>query len=841
MLTSNEFDSFADQIIALYTEYEESVICDIARRLGSLEMTSTAAWQMQRLVESGAVYENAIKELAKLTSKSESELKSIFQEAGVKAIRFDDSIYQKAGLQPVPLNLSPAMAQVLAAGLRKTNQIMRNMTMTTALSGQNAFVKAADLAYLQVSTGAMSYNQAITDAVKRVAADGLSTIQYASGRTDQLDVAVRRTLLTGVSQTTGELQLTRADEMGCDLVQTSAHAGARPTHEIWQGRVFSKSGKTSGYPSFIEATGYGTAGGLCGVNCVLGDTFVSGSTPSTVYRRKYSGEIIILRTASGKELSVTPNHPILTDKGWIAAGLLAKGDNVISRSNFNGVSRTSPDPHQNEARIEDIFNSFAQSGDVMRLPASAGYFHGDISNGEVDTVFPQSFLRNGCKPSFVKQKIKIAFGRTPKFLSFLTPNSSMNEILFCSDHPTNSIMSVLSKFGTSIRPHFFQSIVQCFRTAGSQLNAHFGKVSPNQTFGNSNLGGNFVFPEPGIIHGEQFFWGNSRFSHQIGFPISRIRNAISLQAVLNGVKRAAIFVGDKLICFPREKQIENIVFIERKYLTSTHVYNLETKNGWYYANGIITHNCRHSFYPFFEGISENAYSEKARNELAARKVVYNGQEMSLYNATQYQRGVERKIRYWKRQAGALEAAGMDNSAERLKLGEWQARMRDFTKQTKLIRQSEREQVNGLGNVRALTKKIAISPSVEPVALSNVGRKIIDVGNTGTSIGGIIESRSNAKMVRATEDVLSHIEKHKDQFDILKAKQMLPQILNNPKFIYEGKKASSLQFVEDFDEKYFLMVPIKYLKDELWLETLTIEEKQRFLKRWAKRILLYKRE
>jgi hypothetical protein len=218
------------------------------------------------LTESGKVYEVALKELSQLTGRSETELRKAFEQAGVKALRFDDSIYRAAGLNPIPLNLSPAMLNVLLAGLRKTNAVMRNLTTTTALTGQEAFVSAADLAYMQVSSGVMSYDQAIRAGIKQVAGDGLSVIQYA-GKTDQLDVAMRRTVLTGVGQTTGELQTARADELGCDLVQTSAHAGARPEHQLWQGKVFSRSGTNTQYPDFVSSTDYGSITGLGGINC----------------------------------------------------------------------------------------------------------------------------------------------------------------------------------------------------------------------------------------------------------------------------------------------------------------------------------------------------------------------------------------------------------------------------------------------------------------------------------------------------------------------------------------------------------------------------------------------
>jgi hypothetical protein len=272
MLTAAQLDNLVGPLTSLYREYEDAVLCDIARRLSTLDMTSTAAWQMTRLTQSGLTYEAALEELAKLTGKSNIALRDAFEKAGVRALRFDDSLYQQAGLSPLPLHLSPSMVQVLAAGLRKTQGIASNFTLTTAISAQDAFIRAADVAYLGVSSGSFSYDQAIRAAVKQVANQGLTVIQF-NGRKDQLDVAMRRTVLTGVNQTVGQLQEARADEMGVDLVQTSAHAGARNTgtgpanHEGWQGKVFSRSGASGKYPDFKASTGYGTGPGLMGYNC----------------------------------------------------------------------------------------------------------------------------------------------------------------------------------------------------------------------------------------------------------------------------------------------------------------------------------------------------------------------------------------------------------------------------------------------------------------------------------------------------------------------------------------------------------------------------------------------
>jgi hypothetical protein len=267
ILTSDYLDVLPNNVLKLYQEFEDSVISDIVRRLVKMNYaTPTASWQLQRLIETTGVYEDVIKKLSVLTGKSEKELSDTFTKAGVKSMRFDDDIYRAAGLDPLPMNMSTAMVKILSNGLRTTNNLMRNLTQSTALSAQRQFTAATDLAYLQVTSGTFSYDQAIRAAVKSVGESGLGVV-YPSGKVDKLDVAVRRAVLTGVGKTSGDLQWARADEMGQDLVEVSAHIGSRPEHEIWQGKIYSRSGTSKKYPPFIESTGYGTITGLNGVNC----------------------------------------------------------------------------------------------------------------------------------------------------------------------------------------------------------------------------------------------------------------------------------------------------------------------------------------------------------------------------------------------------------------------------------------------------------------------------------------------------------------------------------------------------------------------------------------------
>lgn len=253
----------------LYEELNDAVVRDVVRRLVNLDfdVSQSVVWQMERIQEIGfRTYEDTISEIARITGKSEKELKKLFEDAGTETMRYDNSVYKKAGLTPLPLAQSPAMLQILTAGYRKCKGELKNLTLTTANMSQSLFINACNKAYMKVSSGAFSYTAALQQAIEEIGDSG-AWVLYPSGRRDRVDVAVRRAVLTGVSQTCGELQLRQLDDMMWDVVDTTAHMGARASHAVWQGGRFSYKGRNKNYPDFEEATGYGTAGGLMGVNC----------------------------------------------------------------------------------------------------------------------------------------------------------------------------------------------------------------------------------------------------------------------------------------------------------------------------------------------------------------------------------------------------------------------------------------------------------------------------------------------------------------------------------------------------------------------------------------------
>lgn len=267
MLTPEYLDHCADDIVELCSGLDQLIVRDIVRRLMKAgRVTNTAAGQILRVQESGLLYDEVIAEVAHYANASEQQVRTLFEDAGIQAIKYDSTIYTAAGLFPPPLAMTPTALQVLNAGLKKTQGYLQNLTKTTANGAQQAFIRATTIAEMQVDSGAFDYVSAIRNAV-RTAIEGGEWVTYPTGHHDRLDVATRRAVLTGVNQTAAEVSLSYADGMECDLVEITAHAGARPEHAVWQGKVFSRSGKSNKYDDFKSSTGYGTGAGLCGWNC----------------------------------------------------------------------------------------------------------------------------------------------------------------------------------------------------------------------------------------------------------------------------------------------------------------------------------------------------------------------------------------------------------------------------------------------------------------------------------------------------------------------------------------------------------------------------------------------
>jgi hypothetical protein len=265
MLSPRYLEGLSDEIIEIYSQLETDILQDMARRIARLgKITDATKWQAQMLAEAGGLKKNIGRILAKYDKAIIKQVKDTFTEALETSAKNDNRIFKAATGRTV----SAPNAQAMLSTIQKCHSDLSRLTLTTAATTQTQFVQQANRVYMNVQSAAFDYDTSMKDAADELAKRGITTVQYENGKpvTRSIESAVRMNILTGVNQTAANQTLNNCEYLDCDLVETSAHIGARPEHEDWQGQIFSRSGKNPNYRPFSVCE-LGSVTGICGVNC----------------------------------------------------------------------------------------------------------------------------------------------------------------------------------------------------------------------------------------------------------------------------------------------------------------------------------------------------------------------------------------------------------------------------------------------------------------------------------------------------------------------------------------------------------------------------------------------
>lgn len=253
-------------------DLEDKILIDVIHRVKkNNEITSTADNLLYRLRQYAA-FDKSIKayiqDAIKLTDK---EIDNIFDDALEKGYTRDKELYKATGKQFVEYKDNEPLQQLVEAVKKQTKEEIRNITQTTGfmanVNGRKVYTPASqflqdklDKASYSTMTGSYSYDNIIKETVKEIANSGIRTIDYASGRSMNTVSAVRMCVVTGINQVVGKITDSNAEKLDTEYFEVSWHATARPSHQVWQGRVYSKK-------ELEIVCGLGTPGGLLGVNC----------------------------------------------------------------------------------------------------------------------------------------------------------------------------------------------------------------------------------------------------------------------------------------------------------------------------------------------------------------------------------------------------------------------------------------------------------------------------------------------------------------------------------------------------------------------------------------------
>lgn len=276
MITPEQFQEIGETLLPLLDDLTEWIARDMIERFmirfGRGEeklLTGTDEWQAWVLEQAGGNLDEIQKALAKSTGKSQQEIAKIFKDSGIQAARAD------AEAAAVTFSgLSPGMMAIITDAYERTVGEISNITRTTAGTTNQAFIDICDAAYWKVRTGAQSYTAAMLEGVKALG-QVQPIVRYPSGHKDTLEVAVLRSIRTGVAQSSGNMTIQQCKDMGWNHVLVSQHLGARVSdtdpiadHAGWQGKVYCIAGKDAQFDNLLDATGYPENPlGLCGYNC----------------------------------------------------------------------------------------------------------------------------------------------------------------------------------------------------------------------------------------------------------------------------------------------------------------------------------------------------------------------------------------------------------------------------------------------------------------------------------------------------------------------------------------------------------------------------------------------
>lgn len=273
-MTQGEIEKLTVKVSNIFSELEIRIMTDIVRRIKENGFASASAdWQISRLQQLGMAEEDIRKWIQNALQATDVEMNRIFSDEVYKQYYEQEHFFKLAGMQQVPFEKNIVLQQLIEATKKQLQGEYQNLTGSMGFAIRNPatgriqssplmdyYRSTMDQAVTDIKSGAFDYNTVLKRTVNQMAASGIRYIEYDSGRRDRINVAARRAILTGFRQVQGRIMEQTADQLGTDTYEVSYHVGARPTHQPWQGKVWT-------WQELVSICGLGEATGLKGANC----------------------------------------------------------------------------------------------------------------------------------------------------------------------------------------------------------------------------------------------------------------------------------------------------------------------------------------------------------------------------------------------------------------------------------------------------------------------------------------------------------------------------------------------------------------------------------------------
>ena len=268
MLTESQIERYGYGNEKIFYDLENQLMEDIVRRIKKTgEITSTADYQIMQLKALGLSNDEITEQIKNALNASDEYVEELYREAMKNEWSDAKDLYAGMGQAYVKFEDNAFIQNLIGGAFMQTSGEMVNMTGTMGfvVGGKSVelskfYRDTMDNAISLIMGGGFDYNTVLKKAIKQMTNSGIRWINYESGWQNRITVAARRSVMTGLSQMTRGITENTAKRLNTDTFEVSAHAGARPDHADWQGKVYTKK-------QLYEICGLGTVTGLLGANC----------------------------------------------------------------------------------------------------------------------------------------------------------------------------------------------------------------------------------------------------------------------------------------------------------------------------------------------------------------------------------------------------------------------------------------------------------------------------------------------------------------------------------------------------------------------------------------------
>lgn len=288
MFTPEVTEAIPIALEQIFDSLQMSIMTEIVRMLlEAAEIIPSTGYKMSRLYDLGTSKKRIKDIVARTLNLSDKEVENIFTNITESGYNEAESAFIEQGKEFIPYSENEPLQQFVRAVQEQTQNECKNITQSMGFAkrqpdGSLGFTPVADYyqetldkAVTEIASGASDYNTVLEKTVTEMTNSGLRTVDYASGHSNRVTVAARRAVSRGLNQVVGKINEENAEKLGTNYFEVSWHSGARPSHQVWQGRVYSKE-------ELESVCGLGTVTGLCGANCYHSySPFTPGITPRT--------------------------------------------------------------------------------------------------------------------------------------------------------------------------------------------------------------------------------------------------------------------------------------------------------------------------------------------------------------------------------------------------------------------------------------------------------------------------------------------------------------------------------------------------------------------------------